>query len=295
MLRSVSRRFTLRDLLAGTACPFDLLPCRRRELGRVHGELLGQLSIAETLDAVVDALDYAGLSQRSFVDRGAVFEALQIGQVHDRMFFLEDVGEPALRQPAMQRHLAAFEAEHPGVTRARLLAFLASAGSLAVAGAGTAPHALLSVTGAFLWFEVTEFHLSPSERSVVRGPRSVAGRRYLIAVMAGSSALVQSTTSTRCGILAIIPRTSFVSTRSHTRCIFPRPSALRVSRISTGQPMPLRICRTLMVLSFLAAMVYAPTSTAATGAASSSMPRSALYSASLRSCLRASNVALTTL
>src|SRR5258708_28094482 len=169
MLRSVSRKFTLRYLLAGTACRFDLLPGRCGEFRRVHGELLGQLAVAEDLDAVVAALDYSGLTQRRLVDRGAAFEALQIGQVHDRVVCLEDVRETALRQAPMQRHLATFEAEHAGVARARLLALLAAAGGLAVARAGTAPHTLLRVAGALLWFEVTEFHLSPSERSAVSG------------------------------------------------------------------------------------------------------------------------------
>src|SRR5258708_26753313 len=163
MLRSVSRKFTLRDLLAGTACRFDLLPGRGGELRRVHGELLGQLAVAEDLDAVVAALDHPGLTQRRLVDRGAAFESLQVGQVHDRVVGLEDVRETALRQAPMKRHLATFEAEHAGVARARLLTLLAAAGSLAVARAGTAPHALLRVAGALLWFVVTVVPLSLSD------------------------------------------------------------------------------------------------------------------------------------
>src|SRR6266849_5838694 len=134
MLRKVSRKFNLLDLLAGTACRFDLLARRRRELRRLHVELLGQLAVAEDLDAVDGALDDARLAQNAFVDGGAVIEALQIADVHDGVLFLEDVGESALRQTAVQRHLAALEAEHARVAGARLLPLLAAAGGLAVAG-----------------------------------------------------------------------------------------------------------------------------------------------------------------
>ncbi len=47
--------------------------------------------------------------ERAFVDGGSVVEALQVGHVDHGVLFLEDVGEAALRQPALQRHLAAFE------------------------------------------------------------------------------------------------------------------------------------------------------------------------------------------
>src|SRR5436305_526120 len=112
MLRKLSRKFNLLDLLAGAARRFDLLPCRRRELRGVHAELLGQLTVAEDLDAGGGALDQSRAAKRVLVDGGAVVEALQIGDVHDSVLFLEDVRESALGQTAMQRHLSAFEAEH---------------------------------------------------------------------------------------------------------------------------------------------------------------------------------------
>src|SRR5205807_6983931 len=123
-----------------------------------HGELLGQLAVAEDLEPVSGALDQSGLAQHALVDEGAVIEALQVAHVHDGVLFLEDVGESALRQTAMQRHLAAFEAEHARVAGARLLPLLAAAGSLAVSRTGTAADALLGVSGALLWFQIVQFH-----------------------------------------------------------------------------------------------------------------------------------------
>src|SRR5438045_31916 len=152
MLRSVSRRFKLRDLLAGAACRFDLLFRRFGELRRADVELLRQLAVAEDLDAVVLPLHQAGLAQSVLVDRGAVVEALQVAEVYHGVLFLEDVREAALRQTAMQRHLAAFEAEAAGEAGARLLPLLAAAGRFSVAGAGTASDALLGVSSAFFGF-----------------------------------------------------------------------------------------------------------------------------------------------
>src|SRR5258706_9258784 len=162
MLRGVSSRFTLRDLLAGTARRFDLLPGRLGELHRMHGELLGQLAVSEDLDPVVPALDETGLAQRRLVDRGPVVEALQVGKVHDGVIFLEDVVEATLREAAVQRHLAAFEAEHARVAGARLLPLLAAAGRLAVARAWSATDALFRVTRTLFGFEFAEFHCRSS-------------------------------------------------------------------------------------------------------------------------------------
>src|SRR5688500_17786712 len=78
MLRTVSTRFNLLDLLAGSACRFDLLFGSLGELGRVHGQLLGELAVAEDLDAVVTTFDQAGATERCFVDRRSVVETLQI-------------------------------------------------------------------------------------------------------------------------------------------------------------------------------------------------------------------------
>src|SRR3954454_16779181 len=98
MLRSVSRKFKLLNLLAGAACLFNLFASGLGEFGRVHGQLLGELAVTENLDAVVAAFDETSLAKGSLINRGVVIETLEVEEVHDRMNFLEDVGEAALRQ-----------------------------------------------------------------------------------------------------------------------------------------------------------------------------------------------------
>src|SRR5688500_17435563 len=99
MLRTVSTTLgTVLSLLAGAAGGLDLLARRSRELRCGDGQLLRELAVAEDLDSVVLSLDQAFRAKRGLVDRGAVVEALQIRDVHDRVVALEDVGEAALRQ-----------------------------------------------------------------------------------------------------------------------------------------------------------------------------------------------------
>jgi hypothetical protein len=47
-------------------------------------------------------------------------------QIHDRVFGAEDVGEAALGQTAVQRHLAAFKTAHQAEAGARTLALVAA-------------------------------------------------------------------------------------------------------------------------------------------------------------------------
>src|SRR3954468_8325860 len=158
ILRSVSRKFNLLNLLAGAACRFNLFAGRFGELGGLHGQLLGELAVAEHLDAVVLALDETGLAKGRLIDRGAVVEALEVREVHDRVDLLEDVGEAALRQTAVQRHLAAFESAHAREAGAGLLSLFTASGGLAVARSRAAADALLRVARALFRFEVAEFH-----------------------------------------------------------------------------------------------------------------------------------------
>ena len=53
----------------------DLLERALGERVRVNGELLGELAVAEDLDAVVAALDQARVAERALVDVGAGGEA----------------------------------------------------------------------------------------------------------------------------------------------------------------------------------------------------------------------------
>src|SRR5256885_12436150 len=58
------------------------------------------------------------------------FEVLERSNVDDCEFLAEDIGESAFRQTAMQRHLAAFKAAHPGIAGNGLGALGSAAGEL---------------------------------------------------------------------------------------------------------------------------------------------------------------------
>src|SRR5690606_20180116 len=115
----------------------------------------------------------------------------------------ERVLEPLqLRDADVQRHLAAFERR--GDRAAGLLALGATAGGLAAQAADAATDALAVAVGSGCGLEVVDLHqASPS---------------------------LTSSTVTRCGTLAIMPRTSGRSGRVFDLPMRPRPSARMVPR-----------------------------------------------------------------
>src|SRR6201999_2560920 len=96
---------------------------------------------------------------RAGVDQLGVDSFLQTVEVDLGVFDPEDVVEAALRQPAMQRHLAAFKALDAHA-RTRGLALAAAARSLALAGtdATADAHALLARAGVV--GDIAELHRS---------------------------------------------------------------------------------------------------------------------------------------
>ena len=106
------------------------------------GQRLRELAVAEDLDPSCRRLTRPRSAQR-LGRRPSPLEARRArDEVHHRVLVLEDVGEAALRHPADERHLAAFEAGPAAVAGAGLLALLAAAGGLAVARARAAADAL---------------------------------------------------------------------------------------------------------------------------------------------------------
>ncbi len=109
---------------------------------------------AEQPDAALGAAQQAGLHQRFRVDNRLGVELLRVDgflkavEIDLAQFHAENVVEAALRQPAMQRHLAAFKALDAHA-RTRGLALAAAACLLALAGANATanPHALLARAG----------------------------------------------------------------------------------------------------------------------------------------------------
>src|ERR1019366_9213287 len=88
-----------------------LLDFFHRRLGKVvglHRNFARQLPGAQDLETVTQLLDDAQLEQAVGVERIA-FQLLQLPEVDNSVLLLEDVRESALGQPAVNRHLAAFE------------------------------------------------------------------------------------------------------------------------------------------------------------------------------------------
>src|SRR5664279_860235 len=104
---------------------FNLFLGRLGKLMRVHGERLLQLALAKYFDQRILRSHDADLAQYFRSD----FRLVQRGQpveVHHFIFRLEDVGETALRQTPVQRHLAAFKSTHQAGAAPRSLALVAT-------------------------------------------------------------------------------------------------------------------------------------------------------------------------
>src|SRR5216684_7654840 len=163
---------------------------------------------AEQTDAVLGAPQHPAPDQGLDVDSifgvegAAIDRGLNAVEVHLVEFKREDVIEAALRQPPMQRHLAALEAldAHAGT---RGLALAAATAGLAHAGADAAADAGALLARAGTIGELVQLHRwSP----------------------------FASTTRTRCLTLASMPRVCGVSVSSVTRPIPFSPSPINVSR-----------------------------------------------------------------
>src|SRR3954452_15193261 len=140
------RRFLLRAVvlcrpedLDGAAGLFDRGDCRFRCAVNLDIELCLDFATAEQPHATLGATDHAGFHQRFGVDGRFGVERLCIDRVLEAVEIdlgkldAEDVGKAALRQPPVQRHLAALKALDAHA-RARGLTLAAAARGLALAG-----------------------------------------------------------------------------------------------------------------------------------------------------------------
>src|SRR5215831_16520924 len=155
------------DYLRRPARFLDLLHGRFRKLVRFHRDLARQLARAQHLQAVMQFLDDAGCQERVH-GKGLAFQFLQLVQVNDRILLLEDIGEAALGQAAVQRHLSAFEAALLAETRAGMLPFVAARRSLTVAGPHTAADPLLGMGLPLGGFDIAEIHVLFHHRQQMR-------------------------------------------------------------------------------------------------------------------------------
>ncbi len=79
-------------------------------------------------------MDEAALNQKRFIDDRSLGKAVQLADVDDCDVLAERIPEAPFGKPAVQRHLAAFEARIPAASGARVLPFVPPTGCPAVTG-----------------------------------------------------------------------------------------------------------------------------------------------------------------
>src|SRR6266436_5480483 len=141
-----------------------------------------QLPRPEHFQAIAQFSHLAQLRQAVGIE-GVAFQNVQPPQIDDGILFLENVGEAALGQPAVQRHLATFESAHDAVTGNRARALVPSARGLANPRSHAPAHALFGMLLSCWRFQIAEIH------------------NY-------------STTASRCGTFLTMPRNPGVSGRT---------------------------------------------------------------------------------
>src|SRR5438034_1164891 len=109
---------------------------------RRHVNRALQLARGEHLHAISQLPHSSQLHQSIGIERIAL-ERVEPSQIDDGILLLENVGESALGQTAVQRHLAAFESAHDAVAGDRARALAPAAAGLAQPRAHAAAHALL--------------------------------------------------------------------------------------------------------------------------------------------------------
>ena len=110
-------------------------------------------------------------------DRRAGGEDAELSDVEDGVLGARDGPEAALRQPALQRHLAALVPRRAVAARARPPPLVPATGRLAVAGARPAPDALAPARRSGRRMQMTEVHaVSPPSRPGARPWRACRAR-----------------------------------------------------------------------------------------------------------------------
>ncbi len=149
----------------------DRLDRGLRRAGHLDRDRRRQFALGEQANAVAGPPQYAGRRQASAAVTGAcgaeasgIDRLLQTPEIDDLVVLPEDlVVEAALRQPAMQRRLAALEAVDRDAA-ARGLALAAAPRCLALARADAAPDPLCPVMRARIVPDLVELHHCPSDR-----------------------------------------------------------------------------------------------------------------------------------
>src|SRR5439155_6348645 len=130
----------------------DLFGRRFGEDVRFHFNLTSNFAGAQNLQTIAQFLDDAELHEPVDIENIAR-QLLELLNVHDGEFLLENIGEAPLRETTMQRHLAAFETAHDAVTGDGAGALVTARCRLSFAGTHAAADSLLAMLLAFRWCE----------------------------------------------------------------------------------------------------------------------------------------------
>src|SRR3990172_11595271 len=145
--------------LHGSAAGDDLLDGRLAGPVDLHGEFPGDLSVSEKLAAPRTVpFPQALPPKRPGVGDGSRLEPVQFLHVDDGRLLPEDVDEPALREPPLERHLAAFVARLRPAAAARLQPLVSPAGGLPEPGAFAPADALARAFRPFCGAEIRKLH-----------------------------------------------------------------------------------------------------------------------------------------
>src|SRR5206468_11289669 len=153
----------------------DRLARALRRTSHLERQLRLDLALAEQANAVLAAARQPGRLERIMVERALGIELAGVDHLLDRadvhlgIVAGEDVVEAALRQPHVERHLAALEAVDRHA-RTRLGALLAAPGGLALARANAPADAHAALAGALVVAEFVEFHVVHSLSLLSRSP-----------------------------------------------------------------------------------------------------------------------------
>ncbi|EJX08073.1 hypothetical protein EVA_03818 [gut metagenome] len=135
------------DHLCLSTSLLDFLLGRGSKCCNLNGQGLSQLTVAQNLNAIQTLFDEACLNQGLGVNNGTCLKTcFQIAHLNGSILGSENVVKAALRQTALQRHLAAFKAGLLN-TRPSFLALMSITCGLTVAAAVTAALALRSSVG----------------------------------------------------------------------------------------------------------------------------------------------------
>src|SRR5262245_38616003 len=162
--------------LHGAARRDDGLARSRAERVRPDREGVRQRAFAQALEPPALAHE-AVRPQLVRPDDSAGGERRELADVEHQVRRARERAEATLREPALERHLAALVARGAVAARARAAALVAAPGRLAVARARPATDALAPPGGPGRGLEVTEVHaVSPPSRPGARPSRACRGR-----------------------------------------------------------------------------------------------------------------------